>query len=47
MKVEGRKFSSGMAIDVDTHWCPPEWEEVLVREGGSHGAKIGETSVAR
>jgi aminocarboxymuconate-semialdehyde decarboxylase len=28
-------------IDTHTHWFPPEWVELVAREGGGNGAKIG------
>lgn len=41
MELKRPEFSPGMAIGIHTHWLPPEWEELMAKEGGAHGAKIG------
>lgn len=30
-----------LKIDTHAHWFPPEWVELLAKEGGNNGAKIG------
>ena len=29
-----------LKLDTHAHWFPPEWVELLEREGGQHGAQI-------
>ena len=36
-----------LKIDAHAHWYPPEWFELLAKEGGDNGAKIGRNDRGR
>ncbi len=36
----GRRSDGGPVIDIHAHWFPPEWVELIEKEGPANGAKI-------
>ena len=36
-----------LKLDTHAHWFPPEWVELLEREGGKHGAEISRNEQGR
>ena len=36
-----------MKIDTHAHWYPPEWVDLLAREGAANGAEVGRTGQGR